>query len=544
MPRLNGPARGDGARRLVRARHTILVLVVLLATACGAASPRHLSTLQRNPNLDPGTSLGRRPAPNFTLTDQFGRPVSISQFRGRVVILAFIDSQCTTICPLTTTAMLDAKAMLGPAAARVQLLGVDANPSATGIAAVRSYSELHGMTHSWHFLTGSVPQLEQVWKSYGIEADIVGGQVDHTPALFVIDPQGRLRKVYMTQMAYTAVRQQGQVLADEAAALLPGHPPVRSHVSYAGVGGISPGDRTAVPRAGGGSVGIGPSGAPRLYLFFATWDQQVTDLGVQLKALDSYQSAAAGGGLARLTAVDEASVEPSAGSLPAFLAGLPAALTYPVAIDRSGRMADGYGVQDEPWLTLVSAKGRILWYSDVSTTGWPSLSGLEQDVHDALSRAPRAGRGELAGSPPPLARLHSQAGALLSGGEPGLAARLRALHGYPVVLNVWGSWCTPCRAEFGLLSQASTRYGRHVAFVGADVNDNTGDARSFLKQNPVSYPSYQMSLNQMNDINTQGMFGTPTTIFLNRAGRIVHVHVGQYDSQGSLDGDIERYANG
>ena len=66
------------------------------------------SALESNPNLDPGTLLSR-PAPDFTLTDQFGRRVSLRSFRGQVVILAFNDSECTTVCPLTTTAMLDAK---------------------------------------------------------------------------------------------------------------------------------------------------------------------------------------------------------------------------------------------------------------------------------------------------------------------------------------------------------------------------------------------------------------------------------------------------
>jgi len=47
--------------------------------------------------LDPGTQLSG-PAPGFTLTGQFGATVSLRAFRGRVVILAFTDSQCTTIC--------------------------------------------------------------------------------------------------------------------------------------------------------------------------------------------------------------------------------------------------------------------------------------------------------------------------------------------------------------------------------------------------------------------------------------------------------------
>ena len=49
------------------------------------------------------------------------------------------------VCPLTTTAMVDAKRLLGAAGARVALLGVDANPNATSIRDVRAYSEVHGM---------------------------------------------------------------------------------------------------------------------------------------------------------------------------------------------------------------------------------------------------------------------------------------------------------------------------------------------------------------------------------------------------------------
>jgi len=52
-------------------------------------------------------------APDFRLTNQFGQQISLSAFRGKVVILAFTDSQCTTGCPLTTQAMLAAKQLLG-----------------------------------------------------------------------------------------------------------------------------------------------------------------------------------------------------------------------------------------------------------------------------------------------------------------------------------------------------------------------------------------------------------------------------------------------
>jgi cytochrome oxidase Cu insertion factor (SCO1/SenC/PrrC family) len=175
--------------------------------------------------------------------------VSLSLFRGKVVILAFNDSECTTICPLTTSAMVQAKAMLGAAGRRVQLLGVDANPRAASLEDVLSYSQVHGMLHQWHFLTGSSAQLERVWKAYSIGVQIDQRQVDHSPAVFVIDSTGRLAKLYVTQQSYAAVGQFGQVLAEEVSSLLPGHPQVRSRLSYAQIGGISPTSSVALPRA-------------------------------------------------------------------------------------------------------------------------------------------------------------------------------------------------------------------------------------------------------------------------------------------------------
>ena len=89
---------------------------------------------------------------------------------------------------------------------------------------------------------------------------------------------------------------------------------------------------------------------------------------------------------------------------------------------------------------------------------------------------------------------------------------------------------------------ASAEYGRRVAFLGADVNDDAADAHAFLAQHPVSYPSYQMRTEQLTGIVPQGVLGTPTTIFIDRVGKIVAVHTGQYEAQGTLDADIESNA--
>src|SRR3954451_478062 len=193
------------------------------APATRVANTGTPATLNRN--LDPGTPLSAV-APGFTLTDQFGKRVSLRSFRGKVVVVSFNDPECTTICPLTTTALLRAKKLLGPAASNVELLGIGANPEKTEVKWVRAYSQAHAMLRKWRFLTGSLPELKRVWRAYGIAAEVMNGSIDHTPATYVIGPDGRESRLYQTVMAYSSVNQLGNELAQSIAALLPGHPHV------------------------------------------------------------------------------------------------------------------------------------------------------------------------------------------------------------------------------------------------------------------------------------------------------------------------------
>jgi len=333
-----------------------------------------------NPNLDLGTSLGGHPAPDFRLRNQFGQPMSLSQFRGKVVMLAFEDSECTTVCPLTTQSMLQAKQLLGAAGSQVQLLGVDANPDAISVDDVLSYSRTHGLINQWNFLTGSLAELRATWTKYHIAVQIEQDQIDHTPALFVIDQQGREQKLYLTAMAYSSVGQSARVLAEEISGLLPGHPKVASQESLASIAVQGPKDHLTLPSATPqrDTVTLGP-GQPRLVMFFATWLSEVGNLKSELLNANAYVAAARRDHLPQLVAVDETVVEPSAQQVRSYLASLGTPLAYPVALDTTGRVADGYGVQDQPWFALVNASGKIIWSHD----GWLPLPALESAVKHA-----------------------------------------------------------------------------------------------------------------------------------------------------------------
>jgi cytochrome c biogenesis protein CcmG, thiol:disulfide interchange protein DsbE len=147
----------------------------------------------------------------------------------------------------------------------------------------------------------------------------------------------------------------------------------------------------------------------------------------------------------------------------------------------------------------------------------------------------------LAGAPAPLAALHAQADELLPGGIDAYEKRIAALKGYPVVVNVWASWCGPCRYEFPTLQELSARYGKRVAFLGVDSEDSTKEAERFLSEEPVPYPSYSDPDKEIL-ASLGGYGGVPDTAFYDREGELVHLKQGPYTEHSELEADVRRFA--
>lgn len=149
----------------------------------------------------------------------------------------------------------------------------------------------------------------------------------------------------------------------------------------------------------------------------------------------------------------------------------------------------------------------------------------------------------LAGAPPALAAVHEQGNRLLPGGVDAYERRIRALRGYPVVANLWASWCGPCRLEFPHFQRAAAAYGKRVAFLGIDTQDSEEAALRFLREEPVPYPSYTDPGEEI-AASIGATLGLPDTAFYDRRGELVHLKHGPYDDLAELRTDIERFALG
>lgn len=152
----------------------------------------------------------------------------------------------------------------------------------------------------------------------------------------------------------------------------------------------------------------------------------------------------------------------------------------------------------------------------------------------------RAALDDLRGAPAPLASLHAQAAQLLGGGPKAFQARLRSLRGHPVVVNKWGSWCGPCRHEFPFFQQVGAQRGKRVAFVGIDGQDNPIDAKAFLRDFPLTYPSYA-DPHEAIARTVRAPANFPITVFVDRHGKTAFIRQGGYASAAQLQADIDRY---
>jgi len=167
-------------------RIPFLLLVLVILNACATTS-----TLK-------GTDLGKDPAPNFTLNDPTGAPVSLSEFRGKAVVLSFMYTHCPDECPLVASKLYTVSGLMGDAMSRVAFVAISVDPTNDTPIAIGKFLQDHNLTGRLQFLSGTDAQLEPVWKAYSLyvapsPTDATFPSVSHTTRVLVIDKAGNAR---------------------------------------------------------------------------------------------------------------------------------------------------------------------------------------------------------------------------------------------------------------------------------------------------------------------------------------------------------------
>jgi len=140
------------------------------------------------------------PAPDFSLTTQTGKGLSLTDLRGRVVVVTFIYASCTDTCPLLTAKLASLQRRLGPDfGPKVFFASVTVDPEHDTPTVLARYAAAYGAKPAgWAFLTGTPARIRDVERRYGVFAQKnADGDVDHTFLTSLIDGSGILRVQYL-----------------------------------------------------------------------------------------------------------------------------------------------------------------------------------------------------------------------------------------------------------------------------------------------------------------------------------------------------------
>jgi cytochrome oxidase Cu insertion factor (SCO1/SenC/PrrC family) len=138
-------------------------------------------------------------APGFTLTNQYGKSVSLASLQNKVVAMTFLDPVCTNDCPLIGQEFGEADRALGTASSKTVFIAIVTNPIYRSQFDMNAFDHQEGLDtlSNWLFLTGNVKSLQDVWNNYGVQAVVspAGAMVDHSDIAYVIDGNGHTREV-------------------------------------------------------------------------------------------------------------------------------------------------------------------------------------------------------------------------------------------------------------------------------------------------------------------------------------------------------------
>jgi protein SCO1/2 len=204
-----GASGGDKPRRLLWPK-LALPLVLLLGIVGGLSFA--LSGGSSKPTLPAGAqpsaagegffgtlALPSKPAPPIRLRNYLGQPVTLSEYRGKAVLVTFLYTNCPDICPLITSNLRVALNMLGSRASETQVVAVSVDPRGDTPAAVARFLRAHEMVGRMQYLIGSAGELARTWAAWDVGSKREAGQpqlIAHSALVYGITASGKMRTIY------------------------------------------------------------------------------------------------------------------------------------------------------------------------------------------------------------------------------------------------------------------------------------------------------------------------------------------------------------
>jgi len=377
------PPQHDGSTPRAHRRVTVLLwaaaglaVALSLAAIVAIAAPHPLAATGTSgatpvePGIGPAASAllqldilppPRDSAPDFALTDQHGRPTSISQYRGKAVVLSFNDDVCQDLCTLLAQDIAAADADLGTAAKNVVFLSVNVNPLHTSVKDVKTWTDSHGLgtTANWVFATGTARHLARAADQFHVPVtlDPKTHEVVHGTELFFIDPAGKEVALgqFGTQSANTALF--AHAMAQTAVDLLPraARSPVAgpSDSAAPGVALNNPAPGFNLPQLNNPASDVSLARTRGKYTVVNFW---ASTCSACIREMPDLQKAHRT--LGESVAFLGIDVADPAGPAAAF--ARKSGVTYPLLADANGTAAGAYRIPGLPFTAIIGPDGTLL----------------------------------------------------------------------------------------------------------------------------------------------------------------------------------------
>jgi protein SCO1 len=169
----------------------VLALLLIAGMVCFSGS-----------SFSPLADIGA--APRTVLVDSTGKRFDLSSLEGKVVVVSFVYTTCTGVCPATTQAMVGVRTALKEAklwGTSVEFVSITLDPRRDTAEVLRRYAKLFRADDpAWHFLTGPPAEVDSVIRAWGMWVKTLpGGALDHPSRVFLLDRRGHEREIYNLQ---------------------------------------------------------------------------------------------------------------------------------------------------------------------------------------------------------------------------------------------------------------------------------------------------------------------------------------------------------